>query len=100
MDLKREKNTFTVLRAELKRNNKKILILKVLSPILMTLFVMLSFLTFYYNNFSETESTITTFFTVALVIMFGTLLSFDFMIKNTKKVNKNLDVEIVKVLNI
>uniref|UniRef100_UPI004048B05C hypothetical protein n=1 Tax=Polaribacter sp. TaxID=1920175 RepID=UPI004048B05C len=100
MEFTKGENAFIVLREKLKTNKKKILVYKILSPILMVLFIVFSFLIFYNNNVNKISSDLNLLFYGLLVGLFICLAAMDYIMSKKIKENKYLDNRIYKLLKI
>lgn len=100
MEFTKAENCFTSLRERLKTNKRKILVFKIMSPILMALFIVFSFLIFYYNNVAKTGSDLTLLFSSLLVALFVSLAVIDYIMSKKIRENKYLDNKIYKLLKI
>ena len=100
MDLQRGTTKFNDLRKRIKKNKKLIFIFNALNPVLMLLFIGVSFLTFYNNNVTEVSQNSSILFVISLVTLFVLIALFEFVSTKKKKENRVLSVKIVKLLNI
>lgn len=100
MEFAKGENAFIVLREKLKNNKKKILVYKIVSPILMVLFIVFSFLIFYNNNVDQIGSDVNLIFYGLLVGLFVCLAVMDYTMSKKIKENKYLDSRIYKLLKI
>ena len=73
---------------KLKNNKKKILVYMIVSPILMVLFIVFSFLIFYNNNVDEISADINLIFYALLVGLFFCLAAMDYNLSKKIKENK------------
>jgi hypothetical protein len=99
MELKSKEEVFRKLQKQIKRNTKSIVVYKKISPVLMLLFVFNAFIMFY-NGIKNVENSFQGLFVSLLVLIFLTLMLFHFFIVKKKKENKNLDIEIYKLLRL
>lgn len=99
MELKNKEITFRKLQMQIKKNSKSINLYKKWIPVLMLVFIVGSFSTFYFkaNNILNTEQFV---FIAMLVMVFLTLTRFHVSIHKMQKENRNLDSKIYDLLKL
>lgn len=99
MNLKRGNDKFKLLLKKVRKNKKTILALKVINPVLMLLFIVVSFLTLYNNNIEEIYRSYSTLFIISMIALFLLIAFFDFITLKKKRENRLLNIKIIKMLN-
>lgn len=99
MDIQLKKTRFKQIQHKIKNNNKLIQIFKGMSPYLMILFMMISFLTFY-NNLTKVNDNLQEVFIIVLISIFILLAFFNHVILKKKEENKKLDTKIYHLLKL
>lgn len=99
MEFTSKEFTLDRLQNQIKDNSKRIMFYKNWTPILMFLFVVLSFLMFY-SNLEKIFVSVQSLFIGLLVLIFLTLTLFRFYILKKKKENRSLDTKIYNLLRL
>ena len=99
MELKNKEPSFRKIQKKIKNNSQLIFIYKFLSPILMVLFILMSFLTLYENT-DVNENSNHILYISLMVSLFTVLTLFHISIDYIKKQNKTLDSEIYDLLEV
>lgn len=99
MDLRYKERNFKSLQDRIEKNMKAIQLFKNTSPVLMSLFVIISFLMFY-NNISNTDRLLQLLYIVVLAILFISLALFYYLIERKQKENIILDTKIYNLLKL
>jgi hypothetical protein len=99
MDIQQKKTRFKLIQDKIKNNKKRIQVFKRISPYLMFLFMMVSFLTFH-NSLTEENEILRRVFVSVLVLVFVLLAFFSHVILKKKEENKELDTKIYHLLKL
>lgn len=99
MELKSKEITFRRLQKQIQKNSKSIDLYKRWIPVLMLVFIVGSFSTFYFkaNNILNSEQFV---FIGMLIMVFLTLTRFHLNILKKQKENRNLDTKIYDLLKL
>lgn len=99
MEPKKKEIIFRELQLQIDNNTQLILTYKKISPIVMLLFIILAFFTFY-NNSIRVHNANQVFFICTQIILFMVLILFYITIENKKKQNKRLNHKIYNLLKL